>query len=180
MTVFSYTWDATFLSQPSDGEDINLGANRIRLFKAGLTERLVVDHSWAGDANDGKHNAVTLKAAPGIRPVENDDGYLTNIVIGGISELHWVNDVGQVVRITNQGSVNPTFPGDGTFSGTLTVTDLTATSQVFFGNDAQFYGTIVASNPTFNFDPNTYIHFNRVTRKFVFVVDGVTVVSFPA
>ncbi len=187
MTVFSYTWDATFLSQPSDGEDINLGASRIRLFKSGLTERLQVDHSLAGDADDGKHNRITLKPAVGIPPVEADQGMVLNIVQGGISELYWLNDAGQLVRVTNQGGVNPDFPGNASVAGNLvtgtlqSLGNITALADTFLArNDPQFYETRDGGgNPIINFDVNTYIMFNRATDKFVFVVNSVEVASFP-
>jgi hypothetical protein len=178
MTVFSYTWNATFLGQPSDGEDINLGASRIRLLKSGLTERLVVDHSWAGDTEDGKHARVTLRAASSVPPVDADNGIALNVVVAGISELHWLNNVGQLVRLTNQGQPYNAFQ-DLAVGGTLTVTNSNTVAQARFGNDGNFYLQMQSGDPYLTMDVNTYITFNRTTRKFVFVVDSVAVASFP-
>ena len=61
MTTFTATWNAAFEALPPDvGEAINLGPSRIRAHKLGVRERLVVDHSWAGDADDGAHKKATL------------------------------------------------------------------------------------------------------------------------
>jgi hypothetical protein len=180
MATFSYTWDATFLSQPADNESINLGASRIRSFKDGVTERLAIDHSWEGNGNDGKHNAVTLRAAVGVRPVEADDGYVTNVVVGGFSELHWVNNAGQVAQLTSQGAPYPNFPGGVTIVGTLTVGNIITIGQVRFANDSNFYAQKDGSGfPVINFAANSYIQFNTTTGKFNFVSNGVLVGSFP-
>ena len=58
--AFAETWDATFESEPADSEGAKLGAQRIRNLKVDIRERMAIEHSWAGDANDGKH----IYAAP--------------------------------------------------------------------------------------------------------------------
>jgi hypothetical protein len=180
MATFSFTWDATFLSQPADNESINLGASRIRSFKDGVTERLAIDHSWAGDANDGKHNQVTLRPAPGPHVIDADDGRLINVVDGGVSELAWVNDVGQIAQITQLGGLLPAFASNLSVGGTLTVGNIITISQTRFANDGNFYAQKDGSGfPVINFAANSYIQFNTTTGKFNFVSNGVLVGSFP-
>jgi hypothetical protein len=58
--VFSEVWNATFEGRPSDTENINLGAGRIRNLKVDISQRMQIDHQWAGNAFDGKHLRVTL------------------------------------------------------------------------------------------------------------------------
>lgn len=69
---FTRTWDATYETQPADSEGAKLGASRIRELKSDISERMAVEHSWAGDANDGKHYmapTVVLKTASGTQVV---------------------------------------------------------------------------------------------------------------
>lgn len=61
MTTFTRTWNAAYEAQPADTEVVSQGALRIRNLKEDIQERLEVDHSHAGDAEDGKHKKVTLK-----------------------------------------------------------------------------------------------------------------------
>jgi microcystin-dependent protein len=66
LTTFTRTWNPAYEATPDNSEDALLGAGRIRDLKFDIHERLDVDHSWAGDGNDGLHNQVTLiaEAAP--------------------------------------------------------------------------------------------------------------------
>lgn len=111
MTVFSYTWDATFNGLPPDTENINQGAGRIRNLKTGIQERMVVNHLWAGDANDGKHLRVTLPPANEGVP-EAGEGVLYSSVVAGNTELWYRDSAGHLVQLTSLGSVfaPSTFP----------------------------------------------------------------------
>jgi len=61
MTSFTRTWNGSYEADPADSEDAKLGAQRIRQGRVDVRERLDVDHSWAGDTHDGKHDKVTLR-----------------------------------------------------------------------------------------------------------------------
>jgi len=77
MTVFTRTWNASYEATPANGDDASEGAERIRDFKADVAERLTVDHSWDGDANDGMHNQVTFADPLADKPIQdNDETYL--------------------------------------------------------------------------------------------------------
>jgi hypothetical protein len=87
--VFSEVWNATFEGQPSDTENINLGAGRIRNLKFDIRQRMQIDHQWAGNAFDGKHLRVTLPPICGISGCRGWSVYAANV--GGITEL-WYRD----------------------------------------------------------------------------------------
>lgn len=112
MTVFTDTWDASYEAIPSDNEDINEGANRIRDFKVAVRQRLAVDHSWAGDANDGKHNQATLRVQGGDPSLDTGDGALYAKVVSSITELFYKDSAGTVTQVTTNGAVKvtPAFP----------------------------------------------------------------------
>lgn len=117
MTNFTYTWNATFLATPADTEDEALGAQRIRDTKAAVGERLAVDHSMAGNANDGKHVWATLEntGSTSAWVLDAGDGRLFAASVSGNTELFYQDSVGHVTQITNVGSVAapitaPTIP----------------------------------------------------------------------
>lgn len=58
--VFSSTWNTAYEGLPPDSEQRSQGASRIRDFKRDVRERAEVDHSWAGDDDDGKHKQTSL------------------------------------------------------------------------------------------------------------------------
>lgn len=105
MTAFTYTWNATFLAQPADTDDEAQGAQRIRDTKAAVGERLAVDHSLAGDANDGKHDWATLRNAGQTTPFTLDatDGRVFAAAAGGNTELFYQDSSGNVIQITKTG-----------------------------------------------------------------------------
>lgn len=113
--AFGFTWGATFESQPADSEDASLGASRIRGLKSAISERMKVDHSWLGDAEDGKHHRVTLKVQEGAPTTEGQDGVVYTKFTNGRSELFFKDSNGAEVRITTGGSLNaPAFFGTNT------------------------------------------------------------------
>lgn len=132
--AFTDTWNAAFEALPADNEVLSQGAERIRDHKLAVRERLAVDHSWAGDADDGKHSKVTL-------PEQGSDP--TNIANTGIvytkddgsgnTELYYVDEGGNVTQITG---------ASGFVTGSRT---LTAGTALGGGGD-------LSANRTFNLD----------------------------
>lgn len=114
MTTFANTWNATYISTPADLENINLGAGRIRDTRGDLTARMQVDHSWAGDANDGAHNQVTLRpqASDPVYSTGGDTtaGFFYTKVTNGGTELFFKDAAGHVMQITSNGGGGQ--PGD--------------------------------------------------------------------
>jgi hypothetical protein len=106
VTTFTDTWDATFETLPPDtGENASQGASRIRRFKTAVQERGEVDHSWAGDADDGKHKKVTLLVAGSDPTLDAGDGGMYAKVVNGVLELFYIDDQGTVQQITSVGKL---------------------------------------------------------------------------
>src|SRR5690348_14232668 len=116
MAVFGVTWNVTFESQPADVEDASLGALRIRALKSAISERLTIDHSWAGDGNDGKHKKVTLPIQVGDPTLDTGDGAIYTKQINGRTELFYKDSNGTAIRLTASGLINvESFPANSTF-----------------------------------------------------------------
>jgi len=106
MTVFTRTWDGTYLTVPTNTEAANLGAQRIRFLKVDVGERLVVDHSWAGDADDGEHKKVTFAAPLGADPTNvANKGFIYLKDVSSVVELHWIDESGNVLQLTTGGAL---------------------------------------------------------------------------
>lgn len=118
MTAFTDTWNATYLTLPADSENISLGASRIRDLKNDITQRMQVDHSWVGDANDGAHNQVTLKQAAGdpAADVSATAGFLytkaSSLGGAGTTEVFFKDAAGNVMQLTEGGAPVGGAPGD--------------------------------------------------------------------
>lgn len=111
MTTFPAvpTWNNTYITAPADTDDEAQGALQIRTLKAGITERLVVDHSWAGDASDGKHARITLRnqGQTTAYTLDAGDGAAWGAATGGRTELFFQDSSGTVTQITLAGEINP-------------------------------------------------------------------------
>lgn len=115
MTAFSEPWDASFEAVPADNEVIKNGAGEIRALKRDVREREAVDHSWAGDANDGKHLHATLRAQGGDPTLDPTDGSIYTKVISGTTEAFYKDSNNRVIQLTSNGVLNvpalpPTLP----------------------------------------------------------------------
>src|SRR5258708_1635646 len=106
MTIFSEPWSGAFEALPADNENISPGAGEIRNLKRDIREREMVDHSWTGDVNDGKHLWATLMRA-GAKPViAGTDGAIYTKLVAGHTELFYENEAGVEVQLTSQGSIS--------------------------------------------------------------------------
>ncbi|SRR6266851_646861 len=173
MTVFLDTWNVTFEGLPADNEAINLGAGRIRALKIDVRQRLAVDHSLAGDANDGLHLHVELMPQ-GVSPVmvNAGDGILYSQVINSNVELLYKDSGGNNIQITGGGvlAVPTTLQGSFTMTGNFRASggigningDATfALGPSSFGYNALFFAS------------NTFIQYNSALARFEFYVAGV-------
>ena len=106
MTAFAFTWNATFEGQPDDTEGISNGALRIRNLKVAIHERLAVDHSWLGDANDGVHLQVTMPEASGDPASAANTGFVYTKDVSGTTELFYEDSTGAVSQLTTGGTIN--------------------------------------------------------------------------
>lgn len=115
MTTFASTWvpGGAYEGVPGDNEDISNGANEIRNFKVNARQRLGVDHSFIGDAQDGKHVVLQMRVQtvdPTVDPAEPTDGLFYTKAVTGHTELFYKDSVGNVVQLTNAGVVNGPIP----------------------------------------------------------------------
>lgn len=112
MASFIYTWNSTFLATPSDTEDASLGSQRIRDTKTAVGERFAVDHSLAGNANDGKHLKATLMAlvSPVAWTLDSGDGACFSATVNGITEFFFQDSNGALTQITSNGTASGGVP----------------------------------------------------------------------
>jgi hypothetical protein len=106
MTVFDRTWDSAYEGLPPDTEQRSNGATRIRNLKVDIRQRLAVDHSTLGDANDGVHLQVSMHWQAATPPLPTAGGILYSKLVNGINELFWMNVFLQETQITTGGVVN--------------------------------------------------------------------------
>jgi len=114
MATFSLTWNAAFEAYVADNDyALELGIC-IRDFKKAVRERFGIDHSIAGDANDGMHKVVRLMEQGANPTCIADVGFLFTKDVSGITELFYQGyDVGSgtcvgPVQLTNNGKIgNP-------------------------------------------------------------------------
>lgn len=106
----SRTWDSSYEADPADSDQASGGALDIRNTRIDTRERLVYDHSWAGDDDDGFHKKVTFVDPLGAKPTQADDqSYLYTKDVSGTSELFYEDEAGNEVQLTQAGAVQA-FP----------------------------------------------------------------------
>ena len=108
MTTFTRTWNAAYEQTPADTDQASEGAERIRDLKNDISERVEVDHSYAGDVDDGMHKKVTFVDPLGAKPTQaNDETYLYTKDVSGTSELFFEDEAGNEVQLTAGGVLKP-------------------------------------------------------------------------
>jgi len=106
--AFVYDWNAAFAALPADAEDLDLGAEKIRLFKATLQERMDADHylALAGvQADHGQHRQITFQAPIATPTAVADKGFVYMKDVGGKGELHYLDEDDQEVQLTSAGKI---------------------------------------------------------------------------
>ncbi|MGH9858074.1 MAG: hypothetical protein ACRD4B_09550 [Acidobacteriota bacterium] len=100
--AFTRVWNLAYEATPPSSQVVKQGAQRIQEFKLDVRERLEIDHSWAGDANDGMHSKVTLRKTtlPG---AVADAGVLYSDDVAGIPELRYRDEAGSITTFTSGG-----------------------------------------------------------------------------
>lgn len=126
MAVFTRTWDATYMANPADSQSASQGAARIREVRIDVKERLEVDHSWAGDVDDGLHKRLTLVDPLAAKPTQvNDEVYVYSKDVSGTAELFFEDEAGNEVQLSNAGSFFPV--------GAIYISTSSANPSSFFG-----------------------------------------------
>jgi microcystin-dependent protein len=108
MTIFTRTWDGTYIATPANTEDARLGAQRVRETRVDVEERMAVDHFWGGDEFDGEHVKVTFKAQIANPTAVADKGFLYTKDVSAKVELFFLDEDGDAVQLTSGGAVNVT------------------------------------------------------------------------
>jgi len=103
--AFTFIWDTSFKTAPSDSEVVSLGASRIRDLKNAITEREQVDHSWLGDGNDGAHLKATLLQQVADPTTAATTGFIYTKSVAGATELFYKDAAGNIVQITSGGKI---------------------------------------------------------------------------
>lgn len=126
MTVFTRTWDAAYEAIPADVDNASEGAARIRNLKSDIQERMEVDHHHAGDTDDGAHKKITLKTPIADPSNVANTGFLYLKDVSAKVELHWQDEDGNILVLTNAGAIN-FIPAANSIDGTM----------IALGSDAQ-------------------------------------------
>ena len=106
MTSFTDTWNAAFEAIPAGSSLLSLGDDAIRDLKVAISERLEVDHSWAGDADDGEHLRVVFTDPLGSDPGAGaNKGSLYTKDISAKVELFWEDEDANVLQLTAAGAL---------------------------------------------------------------------------
>lgn len=184
--VFTNTWDAGFEAQPADSEDINLGANRIRAFKVAVRERMLIDHVWEDAQSDGKHNRLTLPPQVSAPATAAPDAFLFTMALGGVTELLYKDNNGNLMQLTSNGRLYPFATDDFSVSA-----DLAVGGNVVVGETTSFGGDFIAGFAAFanpsgdavlqfsSISGGTYLFREQATGQVHLVVNGVTVQTWP-
>lgn len=130
MTTFTRTWNASYEQSPEDDDDALEGALRIREVREDVRERLEVDHSWAGDAHDGKHKQVSFIAQGSDPTLDADNFALYCKSVGGKTNLFFKDEDGTVIQMTGGGVIKGLPPGAiVAFAGAIATGFLECTGQ---------------------------------------------------
>src|SRR5258708_14346610 len=82
---------------------------------------MVVDHSWAGDAQDGEHNQASVRVLGDKPTLTGTDGAIYSKVVNGITELFFEDSNGLEVQITSDGGPPPLSWSTGDVKTTLKI-----------------------------------------------------------
>lgn len=108
--TFTTTWNANFEASPPDtGENHSLGANRIRLLKNSIRERLAIDHYFAiagTDEDHGEHSQITFHGNLATPANVANKGTLYPQLVSTKLEVFYKNNANQIVQITSNGALN--------------------------------------------------------------------------
>lgn len=103
MTSFVRTWDSPYEQSPPNSQKVSLGALRIRELKVDIRERLAVDHSLAGDTNDGAHKKVTLLEQAADPTTATNTAFIYSKDVSGVTEVFLKDSSGNVIQLTSSG-----------------------------------------------------------------------------
>lgn len=128
MTVFTRTWNPAYEALPPDTENAKNGAERINETKVDVRERLEVDHSQAGDVDDGTHKKITFVDPLAAKPTAvANQGFLYTKDAGGNAELFYEDELGNEVQMTGLGKlfIDLIYPIGAIYASTVSTSPAT-------------------------------------------------------
>ena len=110
MTIFTETWNTAFEQSPADTDSASQGAVKIRGTRIAVQERLEVDHSHAGDADDGKHKKLTLITQGSDPTLDSGNSAIYTKTTTGLTDVFLKTPLGNVIQLSPRpGTVELTF-----------------------------------------------------------------------
>lgn len=82
----------------------------MRETRLGVKERLEVDHSWAGDADDGAHKKLTFVEQASDPASVANRGFLYTKDVGAVTELFYEDSAGSIQQLTSAGVLSQGSP----------------------------------------------------------------------
>lgn len=98
MSHFNRTWDTAYEATPANTDDVSNDAQRMREMKVDLRQRLEIDHSWAGNENDGFHKTATMMKRSSDPPSAVDK--LVLYTKTNSDKLYGIEPTGDILEIT--------------------------------------------------------------------------------
>ena len=146
------TWDVPYEATPPNTQNASQGAQRIRELKLDIRERLVQDHSWAGDDDDGRHKWVALVEQAGDPGNLADKGFLYTKEVATLTELFYEDDAGTLFQITSNGKLLVLGTNNAWTKGQATTeVDVTFASPLAFDASlSNSFKVTLTANFTFN------------------------------
>lgn len=135
MATFTITWDAAYEADPADGDQAKLLGDDVRDVKRDVRERLEIDHSWAGDGDDGTHKKATLLPQAGDPTPTSSAGFIYAKDVGGVTELFYMDSDGpaNVIQLTAGGVLKDVV---NTASGVVSVALILANNAFLIGKES--------------------------------------------
>lgn len=134
MASFTITWDSSYEADPSDTDIANLLGDDVRDVKRDVRERLEIDHSWAGDGDDGTHKKATLLPQGSDPTPTSSAGFVYGKDVGGVTELFYMdsNSPANVIQLTEGGVLKDVV---NTASGVISVAAILANNTYLLGKE---------------------------------------------
>jgi hypothetical protein len=154
VTTFTRTWNTAYEATPPDSQNASQGAQRMRENKLDVRERLEVDHSMAGDTEDGEHLKVTMKSRTA--PTNMADHVILYAKdVSAKSEAFVIDEDGDEVQLTSGGvpylltQNNAWQKGQATAESTITYgTTITPDASLSNAFKCTLTGNVTVAKPT--------------------------------
>lgn len=108
--AFMRTWS---ISTPADTDLSNILGSAIRNLREDIEERMEIDHEWTDATDGGKHKHITF-LDPITTPIDVvDEGMLYTKNVNDKAELHWKDEDGNELQLTDAGVITTVIDAEG-------------------------------------------------------------------